>query len=108
MRSSLVAGNWKMNGSRESVTRLVGDILAGLDISADTQVLVCPPFVYLADMARLLKGSALLLGAQDVCAEDDGAHTGEVSGAMLRDLDCRYVIVGHSERRAQYGETDLL
>ncbi|MGH8402705.1 MAG: triose-phosphate isomerase, partial [Gammaproteobacteria bacterium] len=54
------------------------------------------------------KGSALLLGAQDVCAEDDGAHTGEVSGAMLRDLDCRYVIVGHSERRALYGETDLL
>ncbi|MGH8308134.1 MAG: triose-phosphate isomerase [Gammaproteobacteria bacterium] len=108
MRSSLVAGNWKMNSSRESATHLVSDILTELETSADTEVLICPPFVYLADMARLLKGSALLLGAQDVCAEDNGAHTGEVSGSMLRDLDCRYVIVGHSERRALYGETDKL
>ncbi|MGH8398488.1 MAG: triose-phosphate isomerase [Gammaproteobacteria bacterium] len=108
MRSSLVAGNWKMNGSRESATRLVSAILAGLETSADTEVLICPPFVYLADMARLLKSSALLLGAQDVCPEDNGAHTGEVSGSMLRDLDCHYVIVGHSERRALYGETDAL
>ncbi len=108
MRSSLVAGNWKMNGSRESATRLVSDILTGLETSADTEVLICPPFVYLADMARLLKSSALLLGAQDVCPEDNGAHTGEVSGSMLRDLDCHYVIVGHSERRALYGETDML
>ncbi|MGA9851640.1 MAG: triose-phosphate isomerase [Gammaproteobacteria bacterium] len=108
MRSFLVAGNWKMNGSRESATHLANEILQGFELPANAEALICPPFVYLADMARLIRGSMLSLGAQDVCAEDDGAHTGEVSGSMLKDFDCSYVIVGHSERRAQYGETDSL
>ncbi|MGH8401195.1 MAG: triose-phosphate isomerase, partial [Gammaproteobacteria bacterium] len=106
MRPLLVAGNWKMNGSRESAAKLVDGILHGLETMPATGVLLCPPFVHLADVARLLKGSPLMLGAQDLCAEDNGAYTGEVSGPMLRDLDCRYVIVGHSERRSLYGETD--
>lgn len=106
MRPFLVAGNWKMNGSRASAAKLLEDVLGGLDMTPDTGVLLCPPFVYLADAARLLKGSAAQLGAQNLCAEDNGAYTGEVSGPMLRDFDCRYVIVGHSERRALYGETD--
>ncbi|MGB9428707.1 MAG: triose-phosphate isomerase [Gammaproteobacteria bacterium] len=108
MRTRLVAGNWKMNTSRESAVRLVQDILQGPENPANCKVVVCPPFVYLADLARLLKGSALSLGAQDVCAEDNGAYTGEISASMLRDFDCRYVIVGHSERRALYGESDAL
>ena len=72
------------------------------------EVLLCPPFVYLADLARALKDSGVSLGAQDLCAEDNGAYTGEVSGPMLKDFDCRYVIVGHSERRALYVENDAL
>ena len=70
--------------------------------------MVCPPFVYLPDVAERLRGNAIKLGAQDVCAEDSGAHTGEVSATMLADVGCRFVIVGHSERRALYGEDDLL
>lgn len=108
MRQFLVAGNWKMNGSRDSTAQLLNGILQDAGPPATAEIVICPPFVYLPDAARLLKGSALVLGAQDVCAEDNGAYTGEVSGAMLRDVDCRYVIVGHSERRALYDETDAL
>lgn len=106
MRPLLVAGNWKMNGSRETAGRLVEAITGGLETAPETSVLLCPPFVYLADAARLVKGSQVLLGAQNLSAEENGAYTGEVSGAMLRDFDCRHVIVGHSERRSLYGETD--
>ncbi|MDE2196199.1 MAG: triose-phosphate isomerase [Gammaproteobacteria bacterium] len=106
MRKYLVAGNWKMNGSRDSAARLINDIIQGLEPRPEAEVLVCPPFVHLAEVNRLLKGSSVALGAQDVCAENNGAYTGEVSGAMLLDCECRYVIVGHSERRALYGETD--
>jgi len=108
MRQFLVAGNWKMNGTRESAAQLVDAILQNPELSAKTEVVICPPFVYLAEIARLLKGSALVLGAQDMCAEDNGAYTGEISGSMLRDVDCRYVIVGHSERRTLYGEDDAM
>jgi len=106
MRQPLVAGNWKMNGTRDGAQRLVQDILQGLKAGHKAEVLVCPPFVHLADAARALKGGEVLLGAQDLCAEDNGAYTGEVSGAMLKEFDCRYVIVGHSERRSLYGEGD--
>lgn len=106
MRPFLVAGNWKMNGSRESAALLVDGILRGLDVAPSTGVLLCPPFVHLADTSRSLKGSPVLLGAQNLSAEDNGAFTGEISGPMLREFDCRYVIVGHSERRSLYGETD--
>ena len=108
MRPFLVAGNWKMNGSRETAAQLVNGILQASGLPADTEIVICPPFVYLAEIARMLKGSTLTLGAQDLCAEDNGAYTGEVSGSMLRDVDCRYVIVGHSERRTLYDENDAL
>jgi triosephosphate isomerase len=107
MRRKLVAGNWKMHGSRALNTPLLEAILASPQLER-VDCVVCPPFVYLAEIARLLRGSAVRLGAQDVCAEAQGAYTGEVSAAMLHDVGCQCVIVGHSERRNLYGEDDLL
>jgi len=104
----MVAGNWKMHGNRGEAARLVGELLTRGAGAGSAEVLVCPPFVHLADAGRQLAGSRIGLGAQDVCAEEAGAHTGEVSAAMLADIGCRYVIVGHSERRALYGEGDGL
>jgi triosephosphate isomerase (TIM) len=108
LRKPLVAGNWKMHGSRAEAARLVGDLIARGAGTGTAEVAVCPPYVYLAEVAQQLRGSAIGLGAQDVCAEDAGAHTGEVSASMLADVGCRYAIVGHSERRALYGEDDAL
>ncbi len=108
MRRILVAGNWKMHGSRSENAALIQDILAMASEAAPAEVLVCPPFVYLWEAGRLLKDSGIALGAQDVCAEALGAHTGEVSAAMLADVGCSYVLVGHSERRSLYGEDDQL
>lgn len=105
MRQPLVAGNWKMNGSRDSATALLEDVVQGLS-PANREVVVCPPFVYIADASRLLKGSELGLGAQTVSEEESGAFTGEISAGMLQDFDCDYVIVGHSERRGLFGETN--
>jgi len=107
-RRPLVAGNWKMNGSRADAVRLVGELIARGVGSGAAEVIVCPPFVHLAEVRHQLDGSRIGLGAQDVCAEESGAHTGEVSASMLTDAGCRYVIVGHSERRALYGEGDGL
>ena len=107
MRRKLVAGNWKMHGSRVSNAPLVEAILGSAQPER-TDCVICPPFVYLSEIARLLRGSATKLGAQDVCAEGQGAYTGEVSAAMLKDVGCDYVIVGHSERRNLYGEDDEL
>ena len=105
MRRTLVAGNWKLNGSLESVRQLVADIKAGLgDVKAD--VAVCPPYVYIPEVAGLLRGSSLGYGAQDVSDQTSGAFTGEVSAPMLNDFGCKYAIVGHSERRSLYGEGD--
>jgi triosephosphate isomerase len=108
MRRSLVAGNWKMNGSRAENASLVRSLLdqARADLSAE--VLLCPPFVYLHEVGRLLKDSDVALGAQSLCAEAAGAFTGEVSAAMLKDVGCTYVLVGHSERRQIYAEGDAL
>jgi triosephosphate isomerase len=110
LRKPLVAGNWKMHGSRAEAVRLVEGILASsaVAVAAAAEVVVCPPFVYLADVARLLAGSPVALGGQDVCAEEPGAHTGEVAASMLADVGCRFAIVGHSERRAMYGVGDEL
>jgi triosephosphate isomerase len=107
-RKPLVAGNWKMHGNRAEAARLVGELITRGAGRGEDEVVVCPPFVYLADVRNQLDGSRIALGAQDVCAEEAGAHTGEVSAAMLADIGCRYVIVGHSERRALYGESDAL
>ncbi len=107
-RKPLVAGNWKMHGNRADAARLVGELIARGVGKGAAEMLVCPPFVYLVEVGRQLEGSRIGLGAQDVCAEEPGAHTGEVSASMLADVGCRYVIVGHSERRASYGEDDGL
>jgi len=107
MRQTLVAGNWKMNGTRSSVTDLVGAVKQGMGTVKGAQVAICPPYVYLTEVAKLLQGTGISLGGQDVCPEvGEGAYTGEVSGAMLRDVGCNCVIVGHSERRALYGDSD--
>lgn len=97
-----------MNGSRAENDRLLDSLLSTLPADSTVELLVCPPFVYLPDAVRALRGSSVAVGAQDVCAEAAGAYTGEVSAAMLRDVGCSHVIVGHSERRALYGETDTL
>jgi triosephosphate isomerase len=108
MRRPIVAGNWKMHGSRAENARLIEELLAGAPAQPKATCVVCPPFVYLQEAARLLRDSAISLGAQDVCADAHGAFTGEVSAAMLKDVGCQYVIVGHSERRLLYRESDQL
>jgi triosephosphate isomerase len=107
MRRKIVAGNWKMHGSRAENAALLDAVMGGLNADAVSCV-VCPPFVYLQEAWRALRGGLVALGAQDVCAEAQGAYTGEVSAAMLKDVGCEYVLVGHSERRALYGEDDQL
>ncbi len=104
MRTKLVAGNWKMNGSRAQTDSLLRDLRAALDGSPPCEVLVCPGFPYLQQAGELLAGSGIRLGAQNLAVEDAGAFTGEVSGPMLADLGCEYVLVGHSERRSLFGE----
>jgi triosephosphate isomerase len=108
MRRPFVAGNWKLNGNRAANVELLNAIRAGLAGRPRCDVMVCPPFVYLGEICAALAGSGLLVGAQSVSAESSGAFTGEVSAAMLGDVGCTHVIVGHSERRALYGESDAL
>ena len=108
MRRPFVAGNWKTHGTRAENAELIEALLTGVPAQPSVDIVVCPPFVYLWEAARLLKASSIALGAQSVCAEAVGAFTGEVSAAMLKDVGCRYVIVGHSERRAIYKEDDAL
>src|ERR1700680_4404663 len=107
MRRPTVAGNWKMHGSRTENARLIEELLAHCPAQPAAACVVCPPFVYLQEVGRLLRDSVFSLGAQDVCADAQGAYTGEVSAAMLKDVGCQYVIVGHSERRGLYGEDDV-
>lgn len=108
MRQPLVAGNWKMHGSRVENASLVSALLDLVQPGKNAEILVCPPFPYLMETGRLLKDSGVALGAQSVCAEAQGAFTGEVSAAMLKDVGCSHVLVGHSERRQLYGENDTL
>jgi triosephosphate isomerase len=106
-RRRLVVGNWKMNGSRVTNGALL-DALKAAGLGVGAEVSVCVPAPYLADIASALAGSAIAWGAQDCSSHESGAYTGEVSAAMLAELGCRHVIVGHSERRAMHGESDLL
>lgn len=106
MRRKLVVGNWKMNGNRAANTELLAALKAAGPWVAE--VAVCAPFVYLGDVAMSLQGDAMAWGAQDCSAFESGAYTGEVSAAMLAEFGCRYVINGHSERRALHAESDQL
>ncbi len=105
MRGYLVAGNWKMNGSTAANDALVAGIIANAPPSESVELLVCPPFPYLSAVAEKLAGSRVALGSQNVSQFQSGAYTGETAASMLRDVGCKYVIVGHSERRAMMGET---
>jgi len=104
MRMPMIAGNWKMNTTVDEAVQLVKSMLSGLDKTGGVEKMVCPPFVSLAVVRDLLKGSSVKLGAQNVFYETKGAYTGEVSPLMLAGL-CDYVIIGHSERRQYFGET---
>ncbi len=106
MRKKLVVGNWKMHGSRAANAELLAGILGARPFTCD--VGVCVPFVYIADAAVSLAASDIRWGSQDVSPHEQGAYTGEVSAKMLRELGCRYAIVGHSERRAFHQESDQL
>jgi triosephosphate isomerase len=114
-RRKLIAGNWKMNGLREEGLTLAREVAhravaasraAGRHLACD--LLVCPPATLLFLLAEELTGSPVLLGAQDCHAKEKGAHTGDISAPMLKDAGCRFVILGHSERRTDHGETDAL
>ncbi|MDZ4773482.1 MAG: triose-phosphate isomerase [Planctomycetota bacterium] len=108
MRKPFIAGNWKMNLERKSALGLVAQIRDAVGQRSDVDVAVCPPFVYLDEVVRALKGSAVQVGAQNCCDETSGAFTGEISAAMLVDIGCDLVILGHSERRQIYGESSEL
>jgi len=105
MRTPVIAANWKMNTTIAEATRLVSTMLADLDDISGVDKIICPPFVSLAVVADIIRGSSIKLGAQNMYFEEKGAFTGEISPLMLAGL-CRYVIIGHSERRQYFGETD--
>jgi triosephosphate isomerase len=107
-RKLFIAGNWKMNLNSSSSVKLAEGLVAKLGGNTQIDLAVCPPFPYLLGVGKALANSRILLGAQDVFYENDGAYTGEVSTAMLKDCRCAYAIVGHSERRHVIGETDEL
>ncbi|MFC1847392.1 triose-phosphate isomerase [Chloroflexota bacterium] len=105
MRVPIIAGNWKMNTTVSEATELVKAMRAGLDQIADIDKVICPPFVSLSAVKELIKGSSIKLGAQNLYFEEKGAYTGEISPLMLAEL-CEFVIIGHSERRQYFNETD--
>ena len=107
-RRPLVAGNWKMHGTQADAAALVNGIKQGIMDVKVAEVAVCPPFILIPPVSALLKGGPIAWGGQNLSVYKSGAYTGEISGAMLRDYGCTYAIVGHSERRALYGESDEL
>lgn len=106
MRRKFVIGNWKMYTTALEARELAQSIVDGIKIDGNVSVVLCPPFPYLGIVGEVLKGSSIALGAQNLFPERDGAFTGEVSPTMLIDLSCKYVILGHSERRQKLGESD--
>jgi triosephosphate isomerase (TIM) len=105
-RTRLIAGNWKMNGNRSANRALLEAVQSGIAGLAGAECAVCVPFPYLPEVAEQLRGSPVAWGAQNVSEHARGAYTGEVSASMLVEMGCRYTLVGHSERRQLYGETD--
>ena len=108
MRRLFIAGNWKMNLNRGQSLSLVQSLVESLRGVSDVDIAVCPPAVYLGELGKALHATNIGLGAQNVNSKTEGAYTGEISCSMLKDVGCRYVILGHSERRAIYGETDSM
>ena len=106
-RQPLVAANWKMNGTLASMKPLVDAIKTGLE-GSDVEVAICAPYVYLPELSQRLQGSGIATGAQNVSEHESGAYTGEISTTMLNEFNCHYIIVGHSERRSLYGESDAM
>lgn len=107
-RQPLVAANWKMNGTLASIRPLLHAIRQGLPLDSGVEVAICAPYIYIPEVRQLLEGSQIALGAQNLSEQAAGAYTGEIAAAMLLDFGCKYVIVGHSERRALYHESDQL
>ncbi|GAA4359107.1 triose-phosphate isomerase [Kangiella marina] len=108
MRKTLIAGNWKMHGNVASIESLVNGIKSQLDSSWQSDILVCPPSIYVDRTVQLIKGSSIKVGGQNLSQQEQGAFTGEISGDMLADLGAEYVLVGHSERRSLYHESNEL
>lgn len=106
MRKPMVAGNWKLNGSQSSVTTLAQEIVAGCQELDQVEVLVCPVYVHIPMVQGIVDGKGVALGAQDASIQDTGAFTGEVSSDMLSEFGCGYVIIGHSERRSLFGDSN--
>jgi triosephosphate isomerase len=106
MRTKFIAGNWKMFTTAASAEQLASAVVKGLGSEPRFTVAVCPPFTYLERVAKIVRGTPVGLGAQNLYPEKEGAFTGEVSPTMLVDVGCRYVIIGHSERRHKLGEID--
>ncbi|WP_191017500.1 triose-phosphate isomerase [Treponema zioleckii] len=107
MRTKYVAGNWKMNMDKAGAVALASELVEQLK-GVDNKFMIAPPFVYLDAVAQVVKGSNIILGAQNIAATENGAHTGECSAAMLKDIGVETVILGHSERRYEFYETDKL
>jgi len=108
MRGKMVAGNWKMHGSLIENKQLLDAVIAGLNGLDEARFAVCVPYPYLSSVQNSLLGTSIAWGAQNVSQFEKGAYTGEVSTSMLKDFGCRYVIVGHSERRALFGENNFI
>ena len=108
MRKNIIAGNWKMNMSVSEAEDLVKDLKFNLKEADDTEVVLCPPFTMLLGVNEIIKDSPIKLGAQDVFWEAEGAYTGEISPPMLKDVGCEFVIIGHSERRKYFNESDAV
>ena len=108
MRRKLVVGNWKMHGTRELALQLMSHLASSLPGQLDADVALCVPFPFLELASRTLASTPIAWGAQNLSEHSEGAHTGEVSARMLKDFGCRYVIVGHSERRSAHGEADAV
>jgi triosephosphate isomerase len=107
MRKTVIAGNWKMNNDLKESEKLIVELKNLLqNIKLNCDVIICPPFTSLSEASKLVSGSLIKLGAQNMHFEENGAYTGEISASMLKSVGCEYVILGHSERRNIFGESD--